>query len=73
MLLSVTAQYPPIQSVTVLGPDTLSTDGLSTAVFVLGWEQGLAMIEARDGFDAIVIDDQRRMHFTSGLGAPEAP
>lgn len=62
-----------VQSVTVLGPDTLSTDGLSTAVFVLGWEQGLAMIEALDGFDAIVIDDQRRMHFTSGLGAPEAP
>lgn len=62
-----------VQSVTILGPDTLSTDGLSTAVFVLGVEQGLAMIEGLDGFDAIIIDEQRQMHFTSGLAAPEDP
>lgn len=61
-----------IQSVTILGDDALTTDGLSTAVFVLGVEQGLAMINRLDGIDAIIIDGQRRMHYSAGLMAPEA-
>lgn len=57
-----------IQSVTILGKDALTTDGLSTAVFVLGVEQGLAMINRLPGIDAIIIDEQRTMHYSDGLG-----
>lgn len=57
-----------IQSVTILGPDALTTDGLSTAVFVLGVERGLAMINRLPDIDAIIIDDQRTMHYSDGLG-----
>ena len=57
-----------IQSVTILGSDALTTDGLSTAVFVLGVEQGLAMINRLPGIDAIIIDEQRTMHYSDGLG-----
>ncbi|GGE59925.1 FAD:protein FMN transferase [Streptosporangium jomthongense] len=61
-----------VQSVTIIGNDALTTDGLSTAVFVLGPEKGLEMIEKLPGIDAIIIDDQRVMHFSEGLAPPES-
>lgn len=60
-----------VQSVTIIGDDALTTDGLSTAVFVLGPEKGLKMIEKLPGIDAIIIDDQRVMHFSEGLAPPD--
>ena len=59
-----------IQSVTILGNETLDTDGLSTAVFVLGVEKGLALIDSLTGFDAIIIDANRKMHYSQGLAPP---
>ncbi len=61
-----------VQSVTIIGNDALTTDGLSTAVFVLGPEKGLEMIEQLPGIDAIIIDDKRIMHFSEGLAPPES-
>jgi thiamine biosynthesis lipoprotein len=61
-----------VQSVTIIGNNALTTDGLSTAVFVLGPEKGLEMIERLPGIDAIIIDDQRMMHFSEGLAPPES-
>ena len=61
-----------VQSVTIIGNDALTTDGLSTAVFVLGPERGLEMIERLPGIDAIIIDDKRIMHFSEGLAPPES-
>ncbi|AOY90130.1 thiamine biosynthesis protein ApbE [Marinobacter salinus] len=61
-----------VQSVTILGEDALTTDGLSTAVFVLGSEQGLEMINRLPGIDAIIIDEHRRMHYSEGLQPPES-
>jgi thiamine biosynthesis lipoprotein len=60
-----------IQSVTVIGESALVTDGLSTAVFVLGVEKGLALIDRLPGIDAIIIDEYRRMHYSSGLMSPD--
>ncbi|WP_261319464.1 FAD:protein FMN transferase [Microbulbifer agarilyticus] len=57
-------------SVSVIGPQGFDTDPLSTSVFVLGKSKGLALIERMDGFEAIVIDANRRMYFSSGLGNP---
>lgn len=57
-----------VQSVTVVGPDATMTDALSTSVFVMGVEEGLALIESIEGFDAIVIDNAREMHYSSGFG-----
>lgn len=59
-----------LQSVTIIGPKASLTDGLSTAVFVLGLEKGLALIEGIAGVDAIIIDAQRKLHFSGGLAAP---
>ncbi|WP_066960390.1 FAD:protein FMN transferase [Microbulbifer sp. Q7] len=54
-------------SVSVIGPRGFDTDPLSTSVFVLGKQKGLALVEELDGFEAIVIDANHRMFFTSGL------
>lgn len=57
-------------SVTVLGNDTTTTDALSTSVFVLGIEKGLALIETLPDNDAVIIDNQGRIHYTSNLMPP---
>ena len=59
------------QSVTVLGDDSITTDGLSTAVFVLGAAKGLEMVNRLEGIDAVIIDEQRQVHYSDGLMAPE--
>ena len=56
-----------VQSVTIVGPDATMTDALSTSVFVMGVVDGLALIEKMDGFDAIIIDADRDMHYSSGF------
>ncbi len=61
-----------VQSVTILGSSALTTDALSTAVFVLGPEKGMHMIERLPDVDVIIIDDQRMMHVSEGL-APAKP
>ncbi|WP_078083021.1 FAD:protein FMN transferase [Microbulbifer mangrovi] len=54
-------------SVSVIGPEGFDTDPLSTSVFVLGKQKGIALIEGMPQFEAIVIDANHRMFFTSGL------
>jgi len=61
-----------VVSVTILGPNGSDTDPLSTSVFVLGVKRGLALIEALNGFDAIIIDSQGKVHYSQGLMPPKA-
>ena len=56
-----------IQSVTILGPDATTTDGLSTTVFVLGLEQGLALVNRLPGIDAIIISQGGEIHYSEEL------
>lgn len=56
-----------VRSVTIIGPDTTMTDGLSTSVFVMGPERGLALIEATPGYAAVVIDAGRNVRLSSAL------
>ena len=54
-------------SVSVMGADTTYTDALSTSLFVLGLEKGMQLIETIPDYDAIFIDANKKMHFSSGL------
>lgn len=56
-----------LSSVSILGPDVTTTDALSTAVFVLGLEKGLAIVNKLDGIDAILIDDKQSIYYSDGL------
>jgi thiamine biosynthesis lipoprotein len=58
-----------ILSVTVIGPDATMTDGLSTTLFVLGVERGLALIESLRGYEAIVVEASGRLSYSAGLEA----
>lgn len=61
------------RSVTVIGPDATTTDGLSTTIFVMGPKDGLALAERLEGIDAVIIDDKGEIHYTSGLMPPSIP
>ena len=60
-----------LRSATVLAPDTLRSDALSTAVFVMGAERGLAMINRLDDVDAVVVTPQGKVLYSRGLAPPE--
>lgn len=56
-----------LRSVTVLAEDATTSDALSTTVFVLGRQKGLAFINRLPGIDAILIDQNGHLHYSSGL------
>ncbi|MBA1146434.1 FAD:protein FMN transferase [Ectothiorhodospiraceae bacterium WFHF3C12] len=56
-----------VQSVTILGPNATRTDAFSTSVFVMGVERGLSFINARDGFEAVIVDSRGTLHYSAGL------
>ena len=58
-------------SATVTGNNALTTDALSTTVFVLGAEKGLALIEKLEDVDAIIIDSDGNVHYSSGFSEPD--
>jgi thiamine biosynthesis lipoprotein len=60
-----------ILTVTVIGPDGTMTDGLDTAIFVLGAEEGLAMIEKYPEYEAIIVDSSGKVSYSSGLEPPK--
>lgn len=59
-------------SATVIGPDAMTTDALSTTIFILGAVEGLALIESLAGIDAIIIDSDGKVHYSSGFQDPDA-
>lgn len=59
-----------LRSVTIIGPDATTTDGLSTGVFVLGAERGLALIERLGDVDAVLVTRDGKVLYSSGLAPP---
>ena len=57
-----------LASVTVIGEDATTTDALSTAVFVMGLDRGLELIDALPGYEAIIATEDYRLYLTGDLG-----
>jgi FAD:protein FMN transferase len=55
------------QSVTVIAKEGTVADGLDTGIFVLGPEQGMALVERLPGVEAIIIDQEGKITVSSGL------
>lgn len=53
-------------SVTLLAPEGLHADALSTACFILGPAKCLRMLEKVPGAEAVIVDDKLRLYFTPG-------
>ncbi len=60
-----------IRSATIVGPDAVLTDALSTSVFVLGVDRGLRLIATLPDYEGIVIDAEGRLFYSDGLQPPE--
>lgn len=61
-----------VLSVTIVGPDAVITDALSTSVFVMGVDQGLRLISTLPDYEGIVIDAEGRLYYSDGLQPPDA-
>ncbi len=68
-ILDTRTGYPAMlcRSVTILAQDATTSDALTKPVFILGPEQGLALIEQMEDVEAIIIDRNGTMYLSSGL------
>lgn len=58
-----------VRSVTIIGPDGVTTEGLTKSVFVRGPEAGMRLIESLPNIDAIVIDASGNIFYSARLRA----
>jgi thiamine biosynthesis lipoprotein len=49
------------RSVTIWAPDATTADGVDDAVFILGPERGLKLVESLDGVGAVIVDEKNRV------------
>ena len=59
-----------LRSVSILGEDSTTVDALSTTVFILGLNKGMKLISDLPNTEAIIIDNNGRMHYSTGLTTP---
>lgn len=55
------------RSVTIVSKRAVLADGLSTGVFLLGPEQGMALIERLPDVDGVIVGADNQVHVSSGL------
>lgn len=60
-----------VNSVTIIGPMGIDTDALSTTVFILGADKGMALINTLPGFDAVIITSEGKVLYSQGLAIPQ--
>lgn len=56
-----------LRSVSILGSDSTTVDALSTTVFILGLNKGMKLISTLPNTEAIIIDNNGLMHYSTGL------
>lgn len=55
------------QSATVVAKEGVMADGLDTGIFVMGSEQGMALVESLPGVEAVMVDEKGKIWISSGL------
>lgn len=69
-LLDPFTGYPvenELLGVTILSASSMEGDALSTTAFVLGLEEGMALIESLPSAEAVFITQDYQLHYSSGL------
>ncbi len=56
-----------LKSVTIICPDAELADALATAVFVMGKDNGLNMINQMKGIECLIIDENNMFYTSSGM------
>ena len=60
-----------VHSVTIVGPDGVITDALSTSVFIMGVDRGLRLLATLPDYEGIVIDADGQLFYSDGLAPPD--
>jgi len=55
------------RSVTVMADDAITADIWSTALFVMGAQKGMKLVEKKKGVEAVFVDSNNKLHISSGL------
>ncbi len=58
-------------SVTVTAPTAMQADGLATAVFVLGQQKGMELVEGQAGVEALLVTEEREVLTSTGWKSAE--
>lgn len=68
-IIDVRTGYPArgCRSVTIIAPDTMTTDALSTSIFILGPVDGMKLVEKLKGVEAIIVDADGKIAHSSGI------
>ena len=69
-ILDTKTGYPVennLNSVTIVTDISSDADGLSTAIFSLGIEKGMAFIESKTDAEAIFITKDKKVYMSSGI------
>lgn len=61
-----------VQSVTIVGKRSTFNDALSTAVFVMGVQKGIDLLNRTPGYEVLIVDNQRKLHVSKGFNALKA-
>jgi thiamine biosynthesis lipoprotein len=67
--------YPStgVSSVSIFAKSAELCDALSTAVFIMGKEAGLSLIDQLGGTEVILVDSDNKVHKSSGILFDESP
>ena len=60
-------QPTEVMSVTVVGPESMNADILSTALFVLGPQKGLELLAKFNGFESVFVDVSEKVESSKGM------
>ena len=69
-IFDVRTGYPvdnSLAGVSIMTQESAAGDALSTAVFALGLEKGMALVEGMDGVEAIFITRDKEVYISSGI------
>jgi FAD:protein FMN transferase len=61
-----------VRSVTIIGPTATRTDALTKSIFIMGAEEGIALIDSLGDVDAIVVKPDGKVLYSAGLVTPDA-
>ncbi|AXY24634.1 thiamine biosynthesis protein ApbE [Suicoccus acidiformans] len=56
-----------VSSVTVFAPTSFEGDAYSTALFLIGIEEGIQLIDQKDGYEVVYIDHDHKVYLSKGL------
>ncbi len=70
-ILDTETGYPArkgVESVTIITPESMRADALSTALFVMGVERGMAYVESQPDVEALFVNTENEIFMSSGMG-----